>query len=62
MEVTEKGKYEVLKEFKTRNAISITIIKKGEILNVSQIDDMGHRIMAGGLLDWICWDLPVKKI
>jgi hypothetical protein len=62
MIVTEKGKYVLLKDIKTSNAISIATIKKGTVLNITQIDNRNRKVIGEELLDWKHNNLPVKKL
>ena len=62
MEIKKIGKYKLLKDFSIRNTIAGTKLFKGEIINITQIDNMRHKIIGKELMDWMFWDLPVKKI
>ena len=62
MEISEKGKYKVLKTFKTRGVRSITEIPKNSIINITQIDEDNEKVIGPELLDWIYYDLPVEKL
>lgn len=62
MIVTEKGKYKVLKDFNTTNSISIGTVPKDSIIQISQVDDIAHRVIGSELFDWMPNELPVEKI
>jgi len=60
--ITEKGKYRLLKDFKTSTAISIATIQKGAIIEITQVDENHHKVIGNDLFDWVYWDMPVEKI
>lgn len=62
MIVTKKGKYKVLKDFNTRSAISIGTVSKDSIIQITQVDDMAHRVIGPELFDWMPNELPVEKV
>jgi len=62
MLVKNSGKYKALKDFNVRSTFSSSIIKKGEIIAITQIDEEGEKVIGKDLMDWINWDLPVEPI
>ena len=62
MKITEIGQYELLKDISVRNSIAIAMLKKGSILNITQIDIRGHKVISKELMDWTDQCLPVRKI
>lgn len=62
MVIKEKGKYILLEDIGTRNAITTATIPKGTVINITQVDSWSHQVTGSPLLDWTPWDLPVVKI
>jgi hypothetical protein len=62
MIIKEPGKYELLRDIKTRKAYSIGTLLAGTVLNIKQIDTEYHNVIGEPLYDWTYWDLPVIKV
>ncbi|KKL58454.1 hypothetical protein LCGC14_2225220 [marine sediment metagenome] len=62
MIVTEKGKYKLLKDFKVRNSIAIGTLEEGDVLEITQIDELTNKVIGPELMDWANNELPVEKI
>ena len=62
MIVTEKGKYKLLKDFKVRNSIEIGTLEEGDVLEITQIDELTNKVIGPELMDWANNELPVEKI
>ena len=61
MIVTEKGKYKLLKDLKTRNSVGAGTIPEGTAIKITQIDNIYHKVIGPELMGWMYWDLPVEK-
>ena len=61
-EITEIGKYRLLKDFVVRTANSIGTLPKGTVLNINQIDSSCNKVISKELKDWAFHELPVEKI
>jgi len=62
MIVKETGKYRLLKEFIVRTSFSTGTLPKGTEINITQIDDVYHKVIGPELKDWRYWDIPVEPI
>lgn len=62
MIITEKGKYKALQNFKIRNSVKIGTMPKGTVFEITQVDNLGHKVIGPELFDWMPCDLPVKKV
>ena len=62
MIITKPGKYRLLEDITNRSPISISIISKGEIIEVTQVDDIYHKVIGPPLFDWHRWDMPVEEM
>ena len=62
MIVTEKGKYKLLKDFKVRNSIATGTLEEGDVLEITQIDELTNKVIGPELMDWANNELPVEKI
>jgi len=62
VEIRQPGKYKVKKTFTIRNATTISKIKKGDEITITQVDKRGHKILGTETMDWMPWDLPVEPV
>ena len=62
MIIKKTGKYELIKDFYTRDTISCSVLLKGSVVEITQVDDFGKKIIGPQLKDWERWDMPVKVI
>ena len=62
MIITQTGNYKLLKDMKTRGTISIGDMPEGTIIEITQIDNGGHKVIGPQLMDWTYWDLPVEPV
>lgn len=63
VEITEKGKYVLTRDYSARQgSCRGGILKKGTILTITQIDEMGKKVIGPELGDWNPNYMPVKKI
>lgn len=62
MIITKKGKYEFLKDYRNRGVTSVSTIKKGEIIEITQIDQQGNKVYSPDFYDWNPYELPVKEV
>ncbi len=62
MIIKETGKYCLLKDFSTRTPFSTGTLSKGTVIDITQIDDVYHKVIGPQLKDWRFWDMPVKKL
>jgi len=60
MIIDKIGKYKLLKDIKTGNSISTGTIPRGTILNITQVDKQGQKVIGAPLADWTRWELPVE--
>lgn len=62
MQIKETGKYILTASIGCRiGCTSGHTLKAGTILDITQIDDRGHKVFSKELGDWHFWDLPVVK-
>ncbi len=62
MIVDKIGKYRLLRDLYVSNSNSCGHISKGTIINVTQIDREGRKVIGPDLMDWKGWDLPVEQV
>lgn len=62
MIIDKIGKYKLIEDIRTRNSSSIGTLKKGTILDITQIDKNFHKVIGESLMDWTYWDLPVEPV
>ncbi len=62
MIVDQTGTYRILEDFSMRGANSISHNSQGSLLIVSQVDEVGKRVIGPGFPDWTSWNLPVEKV
>lgn len=61
MKITKPGQYRLLRDYKTRNSISIGTIPKGTLITITQIDTEYNKVIGPSLLDWEYNNLPVEE-
>jgi len=62
MLVQKKGLYRLTRDFQNRGSRRIGTLKKGTLINVTQIDFEYHKVMADQLADWNFWELPLEPV
>ncbi len=63
MIVNKKGKYKLLKDYSVRLTNGIYGLSAGIIINITQIDRGGHKVIGFPLIrDWVNWDMPVEPV
>lgn len=62
MEITKPGKYRLLSDFSTRGPRAIGQITSGTVLNITQCDVPGRKVLGPELFDWTHFDLPVEPV
>lgn len=62
MVITEPGMYELVDNLLVRGTISTAVLKRGTIIEITQIDAAGHKVIGPALGDWHPWDLPVVPV
>lgn len=62
MIIKKTGRYKLTKDFYTRNSIKCGTLPEGSIIQITQIDIIGHKVISPELYDWVYWDMPVKEI
>jgi len=62
MVINKVGRYRLLKDFSVRTPFSTGVLPKGEVINVTQIDDVYHKVIGPELKDWRHWDMPVESL
>lgn len=62
MIITEIGRYRLLEDWSTRATNSIGQMKKGAILDITQVDKTYRQVLGPELMDWAPWDMPVEKV
>ena len=61
MIIKKIGRYKLTKDFYIRNTISCSTFPKGRVIQITQIDTMGQKVIGPLLFDWVNWDMPVIK-
>jgi len=62
MIITKPGKYRLNQDFSSMGAGSITHIPKGSIIEITQIDIEGRKVIGPELLDWEYYNIPCEPI
>ena len=60
MTINIPGRYKLLQDWSSRGSRSIKQFSKGDIIDISQIDVGGRKVIGPALLDWARQDLPVE--
>ena len=62
MIITKVGKYRLLKDYTSRASLSVGTLRKGTIIEITQVNYIYHKIFGPVLGDWQYWDLPVEPV
>jgi len=62
MIVNEIGRYRLTEDWSSRGSISIAQMEAGTIIEITQVDKAGRKVIGPALQDWTTWDMPVVKI
>lgn len=60
MEVKKTGKYEFLEDYLNRGTNCVGTIPKGSVVEITQVDELTHKVISPDFYDWHFWELPVK--
>ena len=61
MIIKKTGRYKLIKNWSSRGPRSILNLQKGDTIEITQIDERGHKVIGPDLEDWAAWDLPVVE-
>jgi hypothetical protein len=63
MIVNKVGMYKLLEQFSVRQSCAITQLSAGTIINITQIDKQGRKVIGRPeICDWVDWDMPVEPV
>jgi hypothetical protein len=62
MIIDEIGKYELTQKWSNRGPRSIVHFPAGAVLEITQVDKSGSKVIGPDFQDWAYWDIPVKKL
>jgi len=62
MKVTKTGKYLLNAAFSSRGTCGITHLPKGAVIEITQIDHSGCKVIGPELMDWESDEIPCDPI
>ena len=62
MIIKKPGKYKLLSDFDSRGGVSVLKLPKGTVIEITQIDEQGHRVIGPDLVDWTPWDIDAVRV
>jgi len=62
MIIKKIGKYKLVADWSSRGVRSVRNFSKGKILEITQIDIEGQKVIGPEFEDWGYWDIPVVLI
>lgn len=59
MIITKQGYYRLIEDYIVRSPKSVGVIPKGTMIEITQVDEIHHKVMSPQFKNWEYWDLPV---
>lgn len=61
MKITQPGFYRLTEDFSSRGSMSISHLPNGMIIQITQIDVNGNKVIGPQFLGWVCNDIPCER-
>ena len=58
MQITKPGKYKLTERYSTRGSRSIKQFPAGVVIEITQVDLDGHKVIGPQLEDWEYYEIP----
>lgn len=62
MFIKETGEYKLTEDWSSRGSRSIRNFSKDAILEITQVDISGHKVIGPAFKDWAYWNIPATKV
>lgn len=62
MIIKEPGNYRFTRDFANRGTISVGTLKKGRVIEITQVSASTKKVIGPSLADWCYYDMPVEKV